>query len=161
VTIKNLIVAVRGWTNTGDFLLFGRPSGEFPADALEALRAGLPNAEVWAPQLDLTMFNMDDAEVLAKKLFDQIDAKVRSMPALDSIVLLGYSAGSLLVRRVFCMAHGADPDGMVREGKTPPGPVASIGLSSLRESLAAGSTPPPRLPQCDFSRRYCLASRRS
>jgi hypothetical protein len=120
VPIRNLIVAVRGWTNTNDFLLFGRPSGEFPTDTLRALQAGLPDAEIWVPELDLTMFNMDDAEELAKELFSQVDAKVSSMLAIDSIVLLGYSAGSLLVRRLFCMAHGADPDGVVREEKAAP-----------------------------------------
>lgn len=117
LTVTTLIVAVRGWTNTGDLLLGGRPSGEFPADTLLALQAALPNAEVWAPELDLAMFNMDDAEAIAQQLFDQIHAKVSSMPGVDAIVLLGYSAGSLLVRRVFCMAHGAGLDGVVREEK--------------------------------------------
>ncbi len=115
-TLSNntLIVAVRGWTNTGDLLLFGRPGGEFPTDTLAALQSALPTAIVWAPELNLTMFSMEGAEEVAQKLYDQIDAKVAGLPAVDSIVLLGYSAGSLLVRRVFCKAHGADLDGKVR-----------------------------------------------
>jgi pimeloyl-ACP methyl ester carboxylesterase len=117
LTIKNLIVAVRGWTNADDILLAGRPSGEFPAGTLQTLQAGLPHSEVWAPKLNLAMFSMDDAETIAQGLFNEIHAKVGGMPELEAIVLLGYSAGSLLVRRVFCIAHGANLDGSVEEEK--------------------------------------------
>ncbi|QPF72936.1 hypothetical protein G8A07_08335 [Roseateles sp. DAIF2] len=107
---QTLVVAIRGWTNTGDRLLWGAPGGEFPEASLDVLRADLPDAEVWAPELDLTMFSMRDPEDVAQELFNLIDAKVLAMPGLASIILVGYSAGSLLARRVFCMAHGAGPD---------------------------------------------------
>jgi pimeloyl-ACP methyl ester carboxylesterase len=42
-----------------------------------------------------------------------IDAKLAAMPGVERVVLLGYSSGSLLARRVFCMAHGADPTGRI------------------------------------------------
>ncbi|ALQ51134.1 hypothetical protein [Nitrosomonas ureae] len=36
---------------------------------------------------------------------------------IKSIVLLGYSAGSVLARRVFSMAHGAKTDATIDESK--------------------------------------------
>jgi len=106
-----LIVAVRGWTNTGDQLLRGEPGGEFPSEALSALQSELADASIWAPELDLPMFSMRNAESVARELFIAIDAKLTAMPNVESVVLLGYSAGSLLTRRVFCMAQGADDSG--------------------------------------------------
>lgn len=108
-----LIVAVRGWTNSGDRLLGGRPGGEFPPDTISALQAELPSSEIWAPELDLAMFSMRDAEAVARELFEKVNAKLSTMREVDAVVLLGYSAGSLLARRVFCMAHGAQLDGQV------------------------------------------------
>lgn len=113
MTRKTLVVAVRGWTTTGDFLLLGKRGGELRSDFLEALAAELENTEVWAPDLDLTMFCMRSAESLSRELFGQIERKLQSVPDTESIILVGYSAGSLLVRRVFCMAHGARLDGTV------------------------------------------------
>jgi pimeloyl-ACP methyl ester carboxylesterase len=104
---KKLVVAIRGWINSDDFLLAGQPGGEFPQETLETLRADLPDVEVWAPDVDLTMFSMRHPEAVAVELFQLIEDQVSRMPKLESIVLMGYSAGSVLARRVFCMAHGA------------------------------------------------------
>jgi hypothetical protein len=108
-----LIIAVRGWTNTGDRLLGGRPGGEIPPSALQALQANCANAEVWAPDLDLSMFNMRDAEDVARELYEKIDAKLATLPSVNQVVILSYSAGSLLARRVFCMAYGVGVDGEI------------------------------------------------
>lgn len=114
---KTLVVAVRGWTNTGERLLGGRPGGEFAPAALAALQAKLDGATVWAPELDLPMFSMRNAESVARELFAKIDARLAAAPDIDAVVLIGYSVGSLLARRVFCMAHGVDESG---ERSTPP-----------------------------------------
>ncbi|MDJ0890202.1 MAG: hypothetical protein QNK18_03240 [Gammaproteobacteria bacterium] len=115
---RNLIVAVRGWTNTGEFLLFGRPGGDLPNSFVNALQENLTDSEVWAPELDLSMFSMRSAESLSRELFGKIDEKAAQMPQLESIIILAYSAGSLLARRVFCMAHGADPSGKLSNSAT-------------------------------------------
>lgn len=115
---KTLIVAVRGWTTTGDLLLLGKRGGELRSTFINTLAADLQDTEVWAPNIDLSMFCMRSAESLSQELFGQIDQKLRSMTEVRSIVLLGYSAGSVLVRRVFCMAHNARPNGMVDKGGT-------------------------------------------
>jgi pimeloyl-ACP methyl ester carboxylesterase len=108
-----LLVAVRGWTTSGEWLLFGRPGGEISPKFIAALAPLLPDTEIWAPDLGLEMFSMRAAESLSRELFDKIGQKVASTPGIERIILLGYSAGSLLTRRVFCMAHGALPDGTV------------------------------------------------
>lgn len=121
MTDKCLVIAIRGWTNTGDWLLFGRPGAEIPEATIEALRADMPGAEIWAPPLKLSMFCMDNPETVAQDLFRQVDDHVKARPYLESITLLGYSAGSLLARRIFCMAHGA---GMTGEVDRPAAPWA-------------------------------------
>lgn len=108
-----LIIAIRGWTDTGDWLLGGHPGGEFPEDTLDALRAALPQAEVWAPALRLPMFCTRDADDVADALFAQVCERLNGRQDVASIVLLGFSSGSLLARRLFCMAHGADASGQV------------------------------------------------
>jgi pimeloyl-ACP methyl ester carboxylesterase len=110
-----LVVAVRGWTTSGELLLRGRPGGELGAEFVNSLAAGLPDTDVWAPELDLSMFSMRSAESLSQELFDKISKRVDASPNIETIVLLGYSSGSLLARRVFCMAHGAAIDGTVRQ----------------------------------------------
>lgn len=112
-----LLVAVRGWTTSGDPLLLGHRGGELGPDFVDALSAGLHDTEVWAPNLDLSMFCMRSAESLSRELFDKIERKLESMPAIRRIILLGYSSGSVLVRRVFCMAHGARADGTIGDRK--------------------------------------------
>jgi pimeloyl-ACP methyl ester carboxylesterase len=108
-----LVVAVRGWTTSGERLLFGRPGSEIRADFIAALTPMVSDAEVWAPDLDMAMFSMRSAESLSLELLEKIGAKVAASPGVERIVIVGYSSGSLLARRVFCMAHGALPDGTV------------------------------------------------
>lgn len=108
-----LVIAVRGWTTTGDRLLFGRQGGEIRSDFISALENELDSTEVWAPDLEMSMFSMRSAESIAQELFHKISKKIEDSPNIQRIILLGYSAGSLLSRRVFCMAHGASKDGRV------------------------------------------------
>ena len=110
---KHLIVAIRGWTNTGEWMLFGRPGGEIPAATITALQSALPDVEVWAPPLSLPIFCMDSPELVSQRLFSTIDAYVSTRPEIISVTLLGYSAGSILARRIFCIAHGASENGNV------------------------------------------------
>ena len=106
-----LLVAVRGWTTSGEWLLRGRPGGELRSDFIDTLAEKLPATTVWAPELDLAMFSMASAEALSQQLYQQISTKISEMPTIEKVVLLGYSTGSLLARRVFCLAHGAAQDG--------------------------------------------------
>lgn len=139
-----LLVAVRGWTTSGDLLLFGNRGGELGTSFVDALNAELHDTEVWAPDIDLSMFCMRSAESLSKELFDKIDCKLKSMPAVQRIILLGYSSGSVLVRRVFCMAHGARADGTIGD------PIASwadmidrvVMLSSITRGWEQSSAAP-------------------
>src|SRR5262245_23781006 len=67
------------------------------------------------------MFSMRSAESLAQELFRAIATKMATSPHIEHIVLLGYSTGSVLARRVFCLAHGAAEDGTM---SNPPAPWA-------------------------------------
>lgn len=106
ITAAHLVIVIRGWTNTGEWMLYGRPGGDVPQATIDALQADLPAAEFWMPSLSLPMFCMDSPERIAEELFRKVDVYVRGRPEVTTITLLGYSAGSLLARRLFCMAHG-------------------------------------------------------
>lgn len=114
-----LIVAVRGWTTSGDPLLFGRPGGELPDSFLATLNDSSTHVEVLCPDLEMSMFSMRSAESLAREVFDAISVRVAAGD-VGRIILLGYSTGSILARRVFCMAHGAQRDGTVRQEQAAP-----------------------------------------
>ncbi|MFT4173027.1 MAG: hypothetical protein QM639_10745 [Rhodocyclaceae bacterium] len=116
---KSLVIAIRGWTNTGDWMLCGHPGGEIPQATLAALQVDMPDAEIWAPELSLPLFCMETPESVSERLFHQVDAYVSARPELTSITLLGYSAGSLLARRIFCMAHGAGASGDIEHPAKP------------------------------------------
>lgn len=112
-----LLVAVRGWCSRGDALLAGQPGGEIPDAFVQAIEGRLSHVEVWRPELDMSMFSMKSPERLSQDLLDQLDRAVAARPHVSSIVILGFSAGSVLARRVFCMAHGAAPDATVSQAR--------------------------------------------
>lgn len=118
---NTLLVAIRGWTTTGDWWLGRKLGGELRSSFTHTLQRELPHCEVWAPELDMGMFSMRLAESLCKEVVEGIRQRLLEHPELDRIVLLGFSAGSLLARRVFCIAHGADETGEVTQ---PPEPWA-------------------------------------
>lgn len=114
-----LVVMVRGWTSTGDLLLFGGPGSEIKADFIESIKLNLSEVEIFAPPLDLHMFSMRTPESIAEELFITVDEKICSMANLDRIVLVGYSAGAPIARRIFCMAHGTVENACLGDGPAP------------------------------------------
>ena len=62
---------------------------------------------------------MDSPESVSENLFHQIDSQLNGRPEITSIILLGYSAGTLLARRIFSMAHGAGPSGKIECSAVP------------------------------------------
>src|SRR4051812_12743955 len=61
-----LVVVVRGWTTTGDPLMGKRPGSEIRQEFKQALMGEMPGAEVWAPELEMSMFSMRHPESLAR-----------------------------------------------------------------------------------------------
>ena len=117
-----LLVAIRGWTTTGDWWLGSDLGGELRPSFIQTLERKLPRCDVWAPDLDMGMFSMRLAESLCMEVVAGIRQKLLEHPELEHIVLLGFSSGSLLARRVFCIAHGAAETGEVTQ---PPEPWAN------------------------------------
>lgn len=116
---STLVVAIRGWTTTGEALLLGKPGGELSARFAETLEEAVPHAEVFRPELEMDFDSTRTPELLAEDIVRQIDARVASMAQLESIVLLGYSSGSVLARRAFCRAHGLGRDGRQQHEREP------------------------------------------
>ncbi|MEW8625671.1 MAG: hypothetical protein AB2551_07975 [Candidatus Thiodiazotropha sp.] len=104
---NKLIIVIRGWTNTGDWLLFGRKGSEIPTKTIESLQDEIPDSEIWVPEFSLPMFCIESPEDISQKLFEVTDSYLSDRPHIESVILLGYSSGSLLARRLFCLAHGA------------------------------------------------------
>ena len=77
-----LVIAVRGWTTTGDRLLFGRQGGEIRSNFITSLENDLSSAEVWAPDLDMSMFSIRHPESIAKELFRNGPAAPHGLPGL-------------------------------------------------------------------------------
>lgn len=98
-------------------MLAGQPGGEIPDTFVRAIEDRLSHVEVWRPELDMSMFSMKSPERLSIDLLDQLDRAIAARPHVSSIVILGFSAGSVLARRVFCMAHGAAPDATVSRAR--------------------------------------------
>lgn len=117
---KTLLVIVRGWCDSEDFFLkhlFKQPGGEFPHEFISSITSELKHVEILQPTLEMDMFSMRTAESLAQNIYDQIESKLSQSNDISNIILLGFSAGSALVRRVFTMAHGANRDASIDESK--------------------------------------------
>ncbi|MBI1382462.1 MAG: hypothetical protein GC161_15395 [Planctomycetaceae bacterium] len=118
-----MIIGFRGWTNRGDRFAGGRTGGELGPEFRNCLERTLTSdnhsVDVWCPRGDMGMFSMASPESVAKSMFAQISQKV-SEDLPDRIVFLGFSAGSLVARRVFSMAHGVGDDAVVRPDTAAP-----------------------------------------
>lgn len=110
---KTLIIVIRGWSNASTFLGKENHGGEIPKATLEKISQSLPNAELWVPTIDLPIFSLERPEDTVSALLEDIDHYLELRTDISSIVLVGYSAGSLLARSVFCIAHGADKCGNI------------------------------------------------
>src|SRR5688572_9832662 len=101
-------------------MLFGGPGGDIRPEFVAALSQELqelrrrhperPEAQVWAPQLPLHMLSTGAPEDFAQELYQQIEREIAKRGDVESIVLLGYSCGAVLARRIFCLAHGMGAD---------------------------------------------------
>lgn len=93
--VKHIVVIIGGWG----------PGGRIGAQFCATVSEGLSGVRVWSPPLQLAIFSTADPEEVAQKLFQDIDAYLANQPSVG-ITFVGYSAGSLLARRVFCICHG-------------------------------------------------------
>ena len=99
---KTLLVAIRGWFSTGDLALLKRMGilkymgSEIPDIFTLAITSKLKDVEVLLPELEMDLFSTRSPESLAQDIYNQIEKKISESSDIKSIVLLGYSAGSVL-----------------------------------------------------------------
>jgi hypothetical protein len=90
-------------------------------DVKDAVRSVMPGADIFVPDLALGPFSLTDAEAIAEGLVSDLDeycaaadAKGRSY---SQIVFVGHSYGSILVRKLFVLAHGAMKDATIEPAR--------------------------------------------
>jgi hypothetical protein len=105
---------VRGWTTTGDRMLFGHLGGEIRGDFVSALEKALSLTEVWAPDLDMGIY------------FARADGKSFEVPVthlryteLDTVGAVGDAATSVDV--VISTHRGNVGSWTAMQGQSPAG----------------------------------------
>lgn len=109
---KILVVLVRGWTNSGDLLRRHFAGGELPKSFVRTIQSFLPQADVVVPDLPMEMFSIAEPEHVVSKLLRFIDDCMQESGYQD-LILMGFSSGAPILRRAYCEAWGALPDGTV------------------------------------------------
>jgi predicted esterase len=94
---RRLVVVVHGWwANLPMFSI---------ADIRQAIVESLPDADLMLPQYCSRFTANTDPVEVAESLSDAIelacDEKARSGAAYEEVILVGYSLGSLIVRKAF------------------------------------------------------------
>lgn len=103
-----LIVLLRGW---------GR-MGILPESFHQLVARLAPQAEIREARLDMGHLSAADPRQIVDSAFDQIDGWVQAL-APERIILVGYSAGSLIARGVVLRAHGGVLNGPAEMFGTP------------------------------------------
>jgi pimeloyl-ACP methyl ester carboxylesterase len=101
-----LVLVVRGWGDAINLPLRKISGGELPEDFLRLIRETLPGADVQAPALDMGTRSKADPAQLVDQLLDLVDERFRVRP-FDKLLLVAFSAGTVLARNFFSRAQGA------------------------------------------------------
>ncbi len=131
---RALVLIVRGWGDAIKLPFWKTSGGELPEGFLDLIRHKLPGADVQAPALDMGTRSKADPAQLVDQLLDFVDERFRVRP-FDKLLLVAFSAGTVLARNFFCRAQGAqrsvDGAATVTTGDAP-----WTGLSRLDPSKA-------------------------
>ena len=118
VSSRTLVVALHGYTRGPASL----------AHVERAIRACIPGAHVVVPKLPLSTFSCADPNAIVADLLQQVDA-LFSRERHDRIILVGYSMGGLLARKLYIAACG-------NNDRAPLEPVLSSQCAAPREWAA-------------------------
>ncbi len=80
------------------------------ASLANLIRTELPGAEIYCPELPISLLSMANPNSIVAGLLDEVDRKVGAAAAagvpIEEIVLIGHSFGALLARKMYVVACG-------------------------------------------------------
>ncbi len=126
--INNTEPEIYGTSNTLVVLLHGMAHGYNMSDLHEALKEFLPNADLLIPRYaSYVLSNAAPGRVadqLAQYIHEAVTTRARQLDGgeYERIILIGYSAGGLIIRKTYLIAMGYGDDGLI--GDTRPLPWA-------------------------------------
>lgn len=101
---NTLILVIRGWGDALERLSI--PGGNLPRSFLDLLRRTFPDARIEAPDLAMGTLSKADPDDLVDELLATVDRHFTDN-GFDRLIIIGFSAGSVLARSLFARAHGA------------------------------------------------------
>lgn len=101
-----VVVVVRGWSDPVETFLWKRGGGRLPSHFIQHIQQSLPGANVLVPELDMGTLSVADPRDLVKQMVAVIDARFERDP-FQELIIVAFSAGTLLARSLYGVAHGA------------------------------------------------------
>jgi hypothetical protein len=100
------IVLIRGWSNSRKKRVRAQMVDGFPAAFLKFVRELFPAAEIIHPRLPLGVFSTAEPNDLVDLIITDVTARFAAKP-FDELIIIGFSAGTILARSVYATACGA------------------------------------------------------
>lgn len=118
------VLIVRGWSDPVHRWGLNIPGGAISDSFRDLVREVFPQeeaGELLVPDLDLGTFSTADPNDLVAGLLRVVDERWNSQP-FERLIIIGFSAGTLLVRNLYATACGAraEPDGTVDQSAARP-----------------------------------------
>ena len=116
---KTLIVMLKGWVDKNDALAKERMHGDIPQDFRNFVKANVSNADLFIPSVDMSMFSIADPDEVSRSIAEEIDHECKKEEP-KKIIIVAYSAGTLIARSLLCIAWGATEDARIDPVKIRP-----------------------------------------
>jgi predicted esterase len=142
--LSNTDPEIRGKSDTLVVILHGLGIGRNLNDCCDAVREFLPNADLLVPHYSSSLLSNVNPRRVADQLVEYIhEVDTDRLKRLDggkyrSIILIGYSAGSLIIRKTYLIAMGYNDDEKIRNNFKPFPWVAKVERILLMAGLNRG-----------------------
>jgi pimeloyl-ACP methyl ester carboxylesterase len=131
---RTLVLVVRGWGSPVDLPFWKVSGGAVPESFRDLIRNTLRGARLEVPELPMGTRSKADPIRIVDQLLELVDERFREEP-FDKLVLVAFSAGTVLARNFFSRAHGAQVPAS-RTASVETDEAAWTGLPRLDPSLA-------------------------
>jgi alpha-beta hydrolase superfamily lysophospholipase len=101
-----LVLVIRGWGSAVNLPFLKTHGGTIPKSFFGLIERTLTGARIEAPDLDMGTLSKADPNALVNQLLDIIDRRYEERPFVK-LIIIGFSAGTVLARNLFSRAHGA------------------------------------------------------